>query len=103
MSDITDALYTFTLLNIADISTTIAGLKRGAYEANPVGRWFLKMFGIKGLFILKYLGMGLSLLAASLFSPDQTETTIWIWNIILSLIVGWNSYINYKLTKKSEQ
>lgn len=92
-----EALYTFTFLNLADISTTIIALQRGGYEANPIARYLIKKLGLKSLFAFKYLSMGIMLFISFIISGDVAERTIWLWNIILSLVVAWNSYINYKL------
>jgi hypothetical protein len=96
-----NAQYTFAFLNFADISTTIAGIKRGAFEANPVARRLLEKFGWAGLFILKYFGMGAVLLVGAL--TNSLNTSIWINNIILSAVVAWNSYVNLKLQREAGQ
>jgi hypothetical protein len=93
-----NALYTFAFLNLADISTTIAGLKSGAYEVNPLARKLLEKFGWTGLFILKYLGMGAVLLIGAL--TNSLNLSIWINNIFLAVVCAWNSYVNLKLTVK---
>jgi hypothetical protein len=92
-----NALYTFTFLNLADISTTISALKRGAYEANPIARWLLKRFGVAGLFLLKYFGMGVIVLIGAL--TNSLNLSIWINNILLSIVVAWNSYVNLRLQR----
>jgi hypothetical protein len=48
-----------------------------------------------GLFILKYFGMGIILLVGLI--SGNLEGSIWINNIILSGVVAWNSYQNYRL------
>lgn len=94
-------LYTFTFLNLADIGTTITALKKGGYEANPIARWFIKTFGVAGLFIFKYLAMGGVILYT--FLTGNPEYGINVSNIILAAVVAWNSYIITKLTlSKSE-
>ncbi|MEM4952209.1 MAG: DUF5658 family protein [Ignisphaera sp.] len=95
----TETLYVFTLLNIVDIMTTVEGLRRGAYEANPVARKMLEKFGVAGLFILKYLGMGLIILVGA--TTNTLETSIWIINIMLSIVAAWNSATILKLKQKS--
>ena len=96
-----NALYTFAFLNLADISTTIAGIKRGAFEANPLARKLLEKFGWAGLFVLKYFGMGAVLLVGAL--TNSLNTSIWISNVLLGAVVAWNSYVNLKLQKKAGQ
>ncbi|MEM4570131.1 MAG: DUF5658 family protein [Desulfurococcaceae archaeon] len=95
-----EAIWTFTFLNLADISTTLIALRRGAYEVNPIARWLISKMGLKSLFMFKYLAMGLSLLIAFMFGEALAEQLIWIWNIVLSAVVGWNSYVNLKLKDK---
>ncbi|MEM4675232.1 MAG: DUF5658 family protein [Nitrososphaerota archaeon] len=92
-----EAIWTFTLLNLADISTTLIALRRGAYEVNPIARFMISKLGLKGLFVLKYIMMGLSLILAFMFGESTAEAMIWTWNIVLSVVVGWNSYVNLKL------
>ena len=89
-----DALLVFTLLAILDIITTKRGLELGAYEANPIARKFLEKFGIKGLFILKYLGGALILL----FTFE--EWGLWVLNIFMALVVAWNSFVVIRLLLK---
>ncbi len=96
-----NALYTFAFLNLADISTTIAGIKRGAFEANPLARKLLEKFGWAGLFVLKYFGMGAVLLVGAL--TNSLNTSIWISNVLLGAVVAWNSYVNLKLQRESRQ
>ncbi len=96
-----NALYAFLFLNMADVATTIHGLKRGAFEANPIARWLLQRFGYAGLFILKYLGMGLILLTGAL--TNSLNLSIWLCNIILGAVCAWNSYVNLKLSKKKDE
>lgn len=93
-----ESLYVFTLLNLLDIMTTKSALEKGGYEANPVARWFLHIMGIPGLFFLKYLVMALIILIGH-FSGNLDES-IWVNNLMLSVIVGWNSYVNYRLSKR---
>lgn len=96
----TETLYVFTLLNVVDIMTTVEGLRRGAYEANPVARKMLEKFGVAGLFILKYLGMGLVILIGA--TTNTLETSIWIANIMLSIVAAWNSAIILKLKQRTK-
>ncbi|MEM4977128.1 MAG: DUF5658 family protein [Desulfurococcaceae archaeon] len=95
-----EALWTFTFLNLADVSTTLIALRRKAYEVNPIARFMISKLGLKGLFVLKYIMMGLSLLMAFAFGEATAEQLIWMWNIILAGVVGWNSYVNLRLKDK---
>jgi len=95
-----ESLYVFTLLNVVDIMTTAEGLRRGAYEANPVARKMLERFGVAGLFILKYLGMGLVILIGA--TTNALETSIWIANIVLSIVAAWNSATILKLKQRTK-
>jgi len=96
-----EALWTFAFMNLADVATTISALKRGGAELNPVARLLINRFGFTGLFILKYLAMGLSILAVSLQSPGLLEEALWIWSIVLGGVVAWNSLMNVKYMKRS--
>jgi hypothetical protein len=91
-----NSLLVFTLLNLLDIITTYNVVKKTSTEseANPIARFIMQRMGLTGLFILKYLGMGLIVLIG--FITNALETSIWINNIILSGVVAWNSYINLK-------
>ncbi len=93
-----EALYVFTLLNLVDIMTTVEGLRKGAYEANPTARWFLERFGTAGLFILKYFAMGCIVLAGAV--SGNLEFSIWVCNIVLSVVSGWNSFTILRLRRK---
>ncbi|MEM4004639.1 MAG: DUF5658 family protein [Desulfurococcaceae archaeon] len=97
-----EAIWTFTFLNLSDIATTLIALKRGAYEMNPIARFFIARLGLKSLFALKYLLMGLSLFIAFLLNESLAEQIVWMWNIVLSLVVLNNSYVNIKLFKKDK-
>ncbi|MEM1830781.1 MAG: DUF5658 family protein [Desulfurococcaceae archaeon] len=95
-----EAIWTFTFLNLSDIATTLIALKRGAYEVNPIARWLISKMGLKSLFMFKYIMMGLSLLVSFMLGEALAEQMVWIWNIILSCVVAWNSYVNLKLKNK---
>jgi hypothetical protein len=95
--DAYNALLVFTLLNLLDIATTYNILSRYGveHEANWFARWIFKRMGIAGAFALKYAGM-LAIVLASFFTTNDFTAGIWIDNIILSAVVAWNSYVNYK-------
>lgn len=95
-----EAIWTFTFMNLADISTTLVALQRGAYELNPVARYVINRIGLKGLFAFKYLFMGISLALVFIFNPEASEEIIWIWNAVLGIVTAWNSYVNLKILKK---
>lgn len=98
--DIYNALLTFTLLNVLDIITTYNVIRRAGSvaEANPVARWFIERLGVAGLFILKYFAMGF-IVAVGVVQNALAES-IWVNNVILALVVAWNSYQNYRLRSK---
>lgn len=93
-----EALYTFALLNLVDIATTIGALKKGGYELNPVAAWLIKKMGYAGLFFLKYLAMALIVLVGHL--QGNLEASLWVNNLILGGVAAWNSYVNYRLTER---
>jgi len=99
--DVYNSLLVFTLLNILDIITTYNILARYGveHEANLLARWIFKKMGIAGAFAFKYIGMFAVILLSFLFTNDFTAG-IWIDNIILAGVVGWNSYANFKYRDK---
>jgi hypothetical protein len=92
-----DALLYFTLVNLLDIISTKRALEKGAYEMNPIARKMLSIFGIKGLFILKYLLMGLILIGM------PNEFGLWLSNAFISAVVTWNSVVLVKMTQKQDE
>jgi hypothetical protein len=90
----------FSLLNILDIITTYNVVKKTSIEseANPIARFVMKKMGVAGLFVLKYIMIGVIILIG--FTTNNLEGVMWINNIILSGVVAWNSYQNYKLRDK---
>jgi hypothetical protein len=97
--DVYNSLLVFSLLNILDIITTYNVVSKYGveHEANWFARWIFRRLGIAGAFILKYLGMGLVILFGAL--TNSLTSSIWIDNILLSAVVGWNSYANYKYSQ----
>lgn len=96
-----EAVWAFTFLNIADISTTLIALRRGACEVNPIARFFIEKLGLKSLFALKYTMMGLMLFIAFMLGESISELVIWTWNTILACAVAWNSYVNIKTLRSN--
>jgi len=94
--DVYNSLLVFSLLNILDIITTYNVVSKYGveHEANWFARWVFKKMGVAGAFALKYLGMGLVILLGAL--TNSLIPSIWVDNILLSAVVGWNSYANYK-------
>jgi hypothetical protein len=92
-----NSLLVFALLNILDIITTYNVVKKTGTEseANPLARFIMSKMGVVGLFAFKYIMMGVIILIG--FIANTLETSIWINNIILGVVVAWNSYQNYKL------
>jgi len=92
-----NALLVFTLLNLADIITTYNFVvKHGVgAEANPIARFFFKRMGVVGMFSFKALFTGGLLTILYLLLEDITSV-LWIENIVLSGVIGWNSYVNSK-------
>ena len=94
--DMYNSLLVFSLLNILDIITTYNVLRKYGvqHEANPLARAIFSKLGIAGGFILKYFGMALIVLFG--FLSNNLVESIWVNNILLSGVVAWNSYVNYK-------
>ena len=91
-----NALLVFTLLNLTDIITTWNVLRKHGVsrELNPLARILFKKYGVAGGFLLKYIGMGISLLIGLM--TGQLHVAVWIWNIILAGATAWNSYVNFR-------
>ncbi len=89
-----EALTYFILANLLDIITTKKALEQGAYELNPLANYFIKVFGVKGLFILKYSIIALILIGTT------SEFIMWILNAIITLIILWNSITLARMSKK---
>jgi len=100
--DVYNALLVFTLLNVLDIVTTYNILSRYGveHEANWFARWIFKRMGVAGAFALKYGGM-LAIVLASFFTTSDFTAGVWIDNILLSAVIAWNSYVNYKYRDRS--
>lgn len=97
--DVYNALLAFTLLNVLDVITTYNVVRRAGSlaEANPVARILIEKLGVAGMFILKYFGMAFIVLVGWL--QGALAESIWVNNVILSAVVAWNSYQNYRLSK----
>lgn len=87
----------FILLNILDVLTTRSGLRKGAVEANPVGRFILGRYGVKGLWYMKMAGFGVIALFG--FMGWLAEKWLWLINAGLGVVVAWNSLMNFRLKK----
>jgi len=101
--DVYNALIVFSLLNILDVVTTYNVVRRvgSVAEANPIARFLLERMGVAGLFVLKYLIMGVVVLLGYL--GNALLHSIWVNNIMLSAVVAWNSYQNYKLSSRERR
>lgn len=95
--EVYNSLMVFTLLNLADVVTTYNVVRKKGFnsEANPIARFIFKKLGVSGMFAFKYVAMGLIVLVGAL--TNNLLESIWINNIILSLVVAWNSYVNHRL------
>lgn len=90
----------FLVLNFGDILSTEAGLRLGAYEANPIGRWILDLFGVFGLYILKGIGLGLVLVYYALKywkTPRQVHRIFTVYNLLLAAVIAWNMIVLFQL------
>jgi hypothetical protein len=95
-----NSLIVFTLLNLIDIITTFNFIKeRGvSAEANIIARIIFERLGLVGMFVYKLVYMS-SILIILFYLFNEFTTTIWVYNVIQSLIIAWNSYMNSKLKK----
>jgi hypothetical protein len=82
---VTLPLILFLLLQLSDVATTGAILKKGGRELNPVGRFALR-FGLPGVLTLKAAGTALLLYAAYLEGPVM----LWIGCAIMAAAVAFN-------------
>jgi len=91
-----NALLAFALLNLVDIVTTYNVLRRHGVsrELNPLARILFARFGVAGGFVLKYLLCGVLILVGALLG--ELELALWVWNVVLAVVVAWNSYVNLR-------
>jgi hypothetical protein len=95
-----NALLVFSLLNLIDIITTFNFIKEHGVnaEANPLARLMFKRLGLVGMFVFKLTYMS-GILIILFFLFDEFTTSIWVYNIVESMIIAWNSYMNSRLKK----
>jgi len=97
-ADVGYALMIFGLLNLLDWFVTHYALRRGAVEANPVARLVYERFGTVGLYSFKQVVTGVMVFFVSVFGGLGLEATLWAWNIVLALVVAWNSFVMLRIT-----
>ena len=78
----TYALIAFALAVLADIVTTIRGLKKGGTELNPILAWAMRKLG-KGWLVFKVV---LSLIAAFVLYKGDAEWAIWVLAALTNLV-----------------
>lgn len=86
------ALILFALLQVADVFTTLQGLRRGAREANPVIAWFMRHLGRYGWVIVK---LALSGLAAVWLYQAGVIWMIWLLCVYFAYVV----YRNHRVKR----
>lgn len=83
----------FAITQLGDWYTTRTAIARGAIEANPVARFFMKYVGIDGFMLAK--GIATSLLVFFVLAPISESGTI-----ALIAFYVWILYNNYNVIKK---
>lgn len=81
-------LILFTLLQLADVWTTLEVLKRGGREANPIVRYFIEHYGAKEALI--GLKVALAVFLAAVW-PHVTWQLLAGLNVFFALVV-WSNY-----------
>jgi len=85
------ALTVFALLNTLDLMTTYYGLQKGLVERNPIAKQVLERFGKAGLYSYKQIMTGAIVALYSVLFGADFETIIWAFNVLMALVVAWNS------------
>jgi hypothetical protein len=76
----------FILLQVMDLLTTIAGLRLGAQEVNPVIRQMMRVGTLEGLLLCKVLMIAM----AAVVLWHQRARVILVVNYMFALLVVWN-------------
>ncbi|MDP2779767.1 DUF5658 family protein [Devosia sp.] len=86
------AVLTYLVLNLADMFSTMVGLRAGLHEISPVPAWGMATFGELPIYTLKE-GVILLLLVALLVLVRRYPwlwRTVHIWNLLFALVVAFN-------------
>lgn len=89
---IAQSKWTFVVLQILDILTTLAAFHYGAFEANPVVARLTREFGVTGGLIA---GKVMALLIVL-----GVRRRVWIVNLFYGAVVLWNIYVVLSLSAR---
>jgi len=84
--------WTFVILQVLDLTTTLIAFHFGAIEANPLVAHFTATFGwLRGLIISKLFAIGIAM---------GVKRLLWIVNVFYAGIIVWNLLILFSLHPK---
>ena len=85
--------WTFAVLQILDLLTTLAAFRLGAYEVNPLVAYLTQEFGgFRGLLISKLSAVIIIL---------GVKRLVWVVNVFYSVVVLWNCLLLFLFWMKS--
>lgn len=84
--------WTFVVLQVLDLTTTLIAFHLGAIEANPLVAHFTATFGwLRGLIISKLFAIGIAM---------GVRRLLWVVNVFYAGIIVWNLLILFSLHPK---
>ena len=84
--------WTFVILQLLDLTTTLIAFHLGAIEANPLVAHFTATFGwLRGLIISKLFAIAIAM---------GVKRLIWVVNVFYTFIIVWNLVILLSLHPK---
>ena len=87
---IAQSRWTFVVLQILDILTTLAAFRVGAFEANPLVAHLTREWGVtRGLIAGKVIALMIAL---------GVRRRMWIVNVFYGAVVVWNVYVVLSLS-----
>jgi|SRR5215470_15033035 len=91
-AQVAQSRWTFVVLQVFDILTTLAAFHAGAFEANPLVARLTHTFGaIQGLIAGKVIALVIAL---------GVRKRMWIVNLFYVLVVAWNIYVVLSLSAR---
>jgi hypothetical protein len=74
--------WTFGVLQVLDLLTTLAAFHVGAFEVNPLVAHFTVQFGrFRGVLISKLIAVAIAM---------GVRRLVWVVNLFYAVVVGWN-------------
>jgi hypothetical protein len=92
---VVESRWTFVVLQVLDILTTLAAFHVGAFEANPLVARLTREFGVTGGLIAGKL--------MALLIVMGVRRRVWIVNIFYGAVVVWNTYVVLALSARHPQ